>query len=340
MRIRRALVAPDKFRGSLSAVHAAAAMASGLRRGGLQVVEAPLSDGGEGFAEVMLGAAGGHRSSAAAHDASGAPVTASFGVTSVGDAVVETAEAIGLARLGRPNDPIAASSTGAGELLAAALATGPRRILVGLGGSASTDGGLGAVEALGWSLRGCEVLVACDVRTRFLDAARIYGPQKGADAAQVEQLSARLAAVARRYAKRLGVDVTAVDGAGAAGGLAGGLAALGATLVPGFTLVSAVLGLHRLFEGTDAVVTGEGALDATSLQGKVVGGVLDLGRQHGIRRRAVVAGRTEPGTACSLRRDGVTVRSLSEQAVPPVDPMADAARLLVNICEQLTTELL
>src|SRR5262249_23306709 len=143
-----------------------------------------------------------------------------------------------------------------------------------VGGSATTDGGLAAVEALGWSLQGLDVTIACDVETPFLDAARVYGPQKGATSAQIALLERRLAKLADQYRARTGVDVTQLAGAGAAGGLAGGLAAIGAQLVPGFDAVAEAVGLEGAFTGADFVCTGEGKLDASSLDGKVVGGVL------------------------------------------------------------------
>jgi glycerate kinase len=172
----------------------------------------------------------------------------------------------------------------------AARRAGASRIVVGVGGSATTDGGLGAVDALGWSLGGVEVTVACDVTTRFLDAARQYGPQKGASDAQVELLTRRLARLADTYRARTGVDVESLDGAGAAGGLAGGLAALGARLEPGFDVVAHAAGLDDAFEGVTMVLTGEGRTDVTSFEGKVVGSVLEWAAELGVEARAVVAG--------------------------------------------------
>jgi glycerate kinase len=165
-----------------------------------------------------------------------------------------------------------------GELVLAAVDAGAERIVVGCGGSASTDGGWGAVEAIGSRERlgGAQVMVACDVSTRFPDAARVFGPQKGAGTSEVLELSERLAQLAEQYRRDLGVDVASLPGSGAAGGLAGGLAALGATLVPGFDLVSRLVGLPARLGGAQLVVTGEGHLDPPSLAGKVVGGVLQL----------------------------------------------------------------
>jgi glycerate kinase len=195
-------------------------------------------------------------------------------------AAIEASRAVGRSLVPHPSgdDPLRATTHGIGELLLAAVAAGARRIVVGVGGTAGTDGGLGAVHAVGPAERldGAQVAVACDVTTRFRDAARVFGPQKGATAEQVVLLSGRLDELADRYRREHGVDVDSLAGSGAAGGLAGGLAVLGASLHPGVELVAAAVGLRRRMVGADAVVTGEGRLDATSFQGKVVGGVADL----------------------------------------------------------------
>ena len=173
-------------------------------------------------------------------------------------------------------------SRGTGELIAEALEAGADRLLVGVGGSASTDGGLGALEVLEGrgGLGRAEVLVACDVVTLFLDAAREFAPQKGASVAQVAELAQRLSALAGYYSERFAVDVVAMPGSGAAGGLAGGLAALGAELVPGLDLVASRVGLDRRIAASGFVVTGEGRLDSSSWSGKVVGGVVRRGRRR------------------------------------------------------------
>jgi glycerate kinase len=178
-------------------------------------------------------------------------------------AVVESALASGLVLAGgaEGNDPVRATSRGTGQLVAAAIAGGARRVIVSLGGSATTDGGLATVEELdayapfdGRDGRP-EVLVACDVRTRFRDAAVVFGPQKGASPEQVVELTARLDNLADRYLQRYGIDLSTVDGSGAAGGLGGALAVLGARLVPGFELVAEHTGLAEAVRGADAVIT-------------------------------------------------------------------------------------
>jgi glycerate kinase len=272
---RRLLAAPDKFRGSLNASEVAQAMAAGARAAGWAAHELPLSDGGEG----TLSSLGGPNRFNLVTGPLGQPTNAGWRLDGE-RAVVEMALASGLLLAGgrSGNDPLRATTRGTGELIAAAIAAGAREIIVGVGGSATTDGGVGAVEALGgmsFSERGVIVRVACDVRTRFLDAAPVFAPQKGADEAQVSALSERLERVADEYASRYGIDVRPLPSGGAAGGLGGGLAALGAELVPGFDLVASATGLDVALGDADAVATGEGRLDETSLDGKTVGGVVE-----------------------------------------------------------------
>ena len=217
------------------------------------------------------------------------------------------ARASGLELAGGPehNDPVAASTAGTGELIAEALDQGANRIIVGLGGSASTDGGLAALRALHplGRLKGVELVVACDVMVPFLDAATLFAGQKGASPAQVELLRRRLERLAQVYADEHGVVVTDLPGAGAAGGLGGGLAAAGGALVSGFELVADELALDETIEGADLVVTAEGFLDAQSFDGKVVGGVVELARgprrAGGGDRRAGVRHRLDDGSTRS-----------------------------------------
>jgi glycerate 2-kinase len=287
-----ALAAPDKFRGSLTGPEVARALAEGARRAGWECRILPLADGGEGTLEAL----GGSNRTCFVTGPLGRPVEAGWRLDGEG-AVIESALASGLSLAGgaEANDPLGATTRGTGELIAAALEAGATDVIVGLGGSAGTDGGLGAVEALGWQPFEARVRVACDVRTAFLDAAALFAPQKGAGPEQVGALAGRLRELALRYSDELGIDVTTIYGSGAAGGLAGGLAALGAELVPGFELVAAELELERALDGVDLVVTGEGRLDQTSFDGKVVGGVLDQAARREIPA-LVVAGEIAPGT--------------------------------------------
>ena len=282
----RVLAAPDKFRGTASAAEIAAAVAEAAAAVSASCDTAPMADGGEG----TLDALGGPNRTSVVTGPLGDPVTAPWRL-SRGVAVVEMALASGLALAGGAtgNDPVNATTAGTGELIAAAVGAGARRVLVAVGGSATTDGGLGAVQALPSPARmsGVEMIVACDVRTAFVDAAAVFGPQKGASPPQVELLTRRLRTLTEMYERAFGVDVAAIPGAGAAGGLAGGLAARGASLVDGFEVVADEIGLRERISDADVAVTGEGRYDATSLEGKVVGGVAELAAQSGTRVLAV-----------------------------------------------------
>ena len=277
----RALVAAtDRFPGSTSARVVAAAVARGAGEVGWACEQVPVADGGEGTLEALGGAV---RHSTVA-DALGRPVRAEWRIRER-TAVVEMARASGLAVLGGPehNDPLRASTSGTGELIAAAIDAGATKVIVAAGGSATTDGGFGAIGALNAPrrLRGVELVVACDVQLTFLEAATVFAAQKGATPAQVELLRRRLERLAQLYLRDYGVDVRDMPGSGAAGGLAGGLAAVGATLVRGFDLVADALGLAERLVGAELVVTGEGLVDAESFQGKAVGGVVEMAREAG-----------------------------------------------------------
>jgi glycerate kinase len=237
----------------------------------------------------------------------GDPVKAEWRLENDGTALIEAALACGLSLAGGPerNDPLRATSRGVGELIAAAVEEGAERIVVAVGGVASTDGGLGAVEVLRAPLT-TPLEVACDVDARFLDAAVVFAPQKGATPEHVQILRERLAKL----------DAPDVPGSGAAGGLAGGLAALGARLLPGFDLVADRLRLDAQLRDADLVVTGEGLLDATSFTGKVVGRVLDRATAAGVET-LVLAGdvaRGSPIDAISLVARYGPERALAEPA--------------------------
>jgi glycerate kinase len=322
------LCCPDKFRGTLGAHDAAAALAAGAGRVGRRAVQLPLADGGEGTLDVLCPAAGDRRR-AAVTGPRGTPVEAEWGMR--GDtAVVEMARASGLALVTGTNDPVRATTRGTGELIRAALDAGAGRVLVAVGGSATTDGGLGALEALDFDLRGAAVEVACDVSTTFVDAAAVFGPQKGADDTAVALLRERLEELAERYRTDLGVDVRDLPGAGAAGGLAGGLAALGARLVPGAELVAEVAGLDDVLSGASLVLTGEGRFDATSLAGKVVGHVVHVARAHDVPV-GVVAGDAD---RAHLPQD-VRCVTLLELAGSRDVALRDAARLAADAAASL-----
>ena len=314
MSVVRVLAAPDKFRGTASAGEVAEAIAAAAAAASASYDLAPMADGGEGTLDSL----GGPNRSSVVTGPLGEPVAAPWRL-SRGVAVIEMALASGLAVAGGApgNDPVNATTAGTGELIAEAVEGGAQRVLVAVGGSATTDGGLGALEALPSVARmsGVEMIVACDVRTAFLDAAAVYGPQKGASPAQVELLARRLRRLAQIYERDFAVDVTTMAGAGAAGGLAGGLAARGASLVNGFEVVADEIGLPQRILDADVVVTGEGRYDATSLQGKVVGGVAGIAAQSSTRALAVV-GSSDPAapTPDSLEVVDLTARFGSERA--------------------------
>jgi glycerate kinase len=277
----------DKFRGTVTAADAVGAVARAADRCDWRCDRVPLADGGEGTLEAL----GGANRVTTVSGPLGDPVAADWRLARR-TAVIEMAQASGLSLVGgsEGNDPLAASTHGTGELITAAVDAGATKILVGVGGSASTDGGLGALRAMHphHRLRGVELIVACDVRTRFVDAASTFAPQKGATSAQVKLLTARLERLVDAYLNDAGIDVSDLEGGGAAGGLAGGLATVGAELVSGFDVVADELGLDELIEGADLVVTGEGFMDAESFEGKVVGGVHEMAGTIGVPVLAVV----------------------------------------------------
>ncbi len=299
----RVVAAVDKFRGTATAAQVAAAIGHACWELGLDCVEVPVADGGEG----TLDALGGANRTSTVTGPLGDAVQAEWRMHRT-TAVIEMARASGLALIGGPtkNDAIAASTAGTGELIDMALDAGAKRIIVCLGGSATTDGGLGALRAIHapHRIRGIELLVACDVRTHFVDAAEVFGPQKGATPAQVRLLSGRLERLAQVYQHDYGVDVREVEGSGAAGGLAGALVALGGKLVAGFDLVADELDLHDAIREADIVVTGEGYLDEQSFEGKVVGGVQAIADDAGKRVGAIVGDAADEARA---RIDHITL---------------------------------
>ena len=284
------LVAPDSFKGTLSAVEVADAIGRGLEAEGRPVDLCPVADGGEGTLDALADAVGGELRTASVTDPLGRPIEAAF---SLGDgvAVVETAAASGLGLVDpSERDPIEASTFGTGELILAAIEAGADLVYLGVGGSATTDGGAGAIRAVreGGGLGGARITVLTDVRTPFEHAAKVFGPQKGADEDQVKRLTKRLAGQAGRLTR----DPRGVPMTGAAGGLSGGLwAEFGAQLVPGAQFVLDAVDFDRRMRAARAVVTGEGKLDQQSLAGKVVSEVSTRARQAGVPCHAIVGTR-------------------------------------------------
>jgi glycerate 2-kinase len=305
------LVAPDSFKGTFAASQVAAAIGRGLESAGRPADLCPLADGGEGTLDLLLEPLGGERASAIVEDPLGREVDAEFGLFEEGRArrpvaIVEMARASGLTLVAPDQrDALAASTFGTGQLIGAAVAAGAEVVYVGVGGSASTDGGAGALRAIrgAGGLGRARLVVLCDVWTPFEDAARVFGPQKGATPAQVARLSRRLNELARRLPR----DPRGLAMTGAAGGLAGGLwAELGAELVPGAAFVLDLLDFDRRMRAAHAVVTGEGRLDEQSLAGKAVSEVATRARQAGVPCHAIVGGR---------RLDAFGARILDLQAI-------------------------
>lgn len=269
---QRFLLAPDSFKGTFDATEVAAAMARGVRTAGAEPDECPLADGGEGTLAALLAAAGGRRIEADAHDPLGRPIRAEFGMLADdATAVVEVAAASGLPLLApRERDPERADTRGTGELILAATKSGAQTVLVGAGGSATVDGGRGAIEAIraGGGLGKTQLVVLCDVEVPFEEAAEVFAPQKGAGGGAVARLEAQL----DEFATTLPRDPRGVPMSGCAGGLSGGLmAAFDAELRPGAEYVLAQAGFAGRVGRADAVLTGEGQIDEQSVRGKLVG---------------------------------------------------------------------
>ncbi|HEX8133657.1 MAG TPA: glycerate kinase [Actinomycetes bacterium] len=368
----RVVVAPDKFKGSLTAAQVAARVAAGLARAapGVEVAQVPVADGGDGTLDAAL-SAGYRRVPVRAEGPTGEPVDTAYAERD-GVAVVELADVSGLSRLpGGRLAPLTASSYGTGQVIRAALDAGCRRIVLGIGGSASTDGGAGLVQALGGRLldaRGAEVgrggaalaavrsldltglhpalpeaevVVASDVDNPLLGprgAAAVYGPQKGASPADVAELDAALARWAEAVHRATGVDAARAPGAGAAGGVGfAALAVLGATLQPGIDLILDLVGFPAALSGARLVVTGEGSLDAQTLHGKAPAGVAAAARSAGVPVVAV-AGRSLLSPA-DLEPAGI----LAAYALTDIEPdpdrcMTEAGPLLERLARKVALE--
>jgi glycerate kinase len=329
----KVVIAPDKFKGTLSAPQAAAAMAAGVRRAVRQVeIElVPLADGGEGTADCLQRNLGGERVTAIATDALGRQMATSFAMLPGGYAAIDMAAASGLHLIDpTAHSALTATSFGTGELMRHAVREGATRLLVGVGGSAGTDGGTGAARANGWRFIddngeelppgggaltglarvvppnrgfGLPVVGICDVMNPLVGpegAARVFAPQKGASPEDVDTLECGLQRLTEVLSDSLGIDIATGPGAGAGGGMGAGLLAFfDASLRPGFDFVSETLRLEEVLSTADLVVTGEGSLDLQSSLGKVVGGVARLAQQHGVPCVAV-AGRVDAAAARSL----------------------------------------
>ncbi len=374
----RIVVAPDKFKGSLTAPAAADAMARGVRRAvpEAQFVLVPMADGGEGTVEALVTATSGKVASAAVSDPLGRPVKARFGV--LGDrqtVVIEMAAASGLPLLKQgERDPFRTTTFGTGELLNHALSLpGIKRVLIGIGGSATNDGGAGLAQALFYRfyddeghqleptpnalvrlaridasrrnrlLDGKAIDVACDVDNPLIGprgASAVFGPQKfdparPATHEQIAQLDAFLDHFASIIKRDLGVDIAGMPGAGAAGGLGGGLVAFaGARLTPGVELIMDAVGLRAKLAGADLCLTGEGALDASTAGGKVVSGVARLCKELVVPCIAL-CGAVGQGADSVLAQGLDAFFSICNGPMPLENAVRDAEALLEQASEQV-----
>ena len=367
----RVLVAPQEFKGSLAAVEAADCIAEGVRCAlpDAEIDPAPLADGGPGTVDALVRAADGRFSTARVEGPLGAPVDARWG--RIGDgraAVIEMAAAAGLSLLREEElDPRRASTFGVGQLIWHALEAGVERILIGVGGSATNDGGAGMASALGARLlddagaplppggaplarlsridaagldpriAAARIQVLCDVQNPLLGpdgASAVYGPQKGADSACIAELDAALANYAGVVERDLGINIAGLAGGGAAGGLAAGLAAVcGAELVGGFDAVAAAIDLAERIAQADLVITGEGRLDFQSAWGKATAGVAALAGQSGTPCLAVVGSRSGEPAA-----DFAAVTEAAPAGMPIAEAMSRSAELVPAAAERAITD--
>jgi len=306
----RALASPASLKGVLAAEQAAAALARGVRRvAGWQAEELAVADGGEGTASVLAAHLGGSFYETVIHDPLGRERVGRWLLLDDGTAVVESAEAVGYAMLAaEERNPLAASSRGVGELVLAALSGRPREVIVAIGGTATVDGGLGALSVLDRWPGDVGLRVACDVRNPLLGplgAARVFGPQKGASAADVEVLETRLAASERLR------GVSELPGSGAGGGLGAAFASLGGELCDGAELVLDAIDFDRRARSATFVVTGEGTVDATTLEGKAPGAVVRRCRRLGVPC-TLFGGRVADGIPAARSLSGVPARAVDD----------------------------
>ena len=371
--VERVLVAPDKFKGSLPATEVAARLAAGLSRAGVgaDVVSLPVADGGDGTVDAAI-SAGYRRVEMGVRGPVGRPVTAAFALAD-GTAVIEAAQACGLSLLAPDSlAPLTATSKGVGELILAATRMGAKRVMLGLGGVATTDGGAGLVQALGArltdaaglglppggaalarlatlgldrlrDLSGVEFLVASDVDNPLLGpsgAARVYAPQKGASPEDVKLLEAGLERWADVAESACGLIARDAPGAGAAGGL--GFAALlflGARMRPGIELLLEMLSFGQRLDGARLVITGEGSLDAQSLHGKAPVGVARAAAGHDPAVPVVAVAGVCTLSAAQLREAGIAAAYALTDIEPDVSRcIANAGPLVERLAERIADD--
>jgi glycerate 2-kinase len=368
----RILIAPNAFKGSISAYNAAKAIEEGIRRvvPDAECILLPIADGGDGTAEVLVHGTGGRFINAKVLNPLGRSISTTFALLSDGTtAMIEMANASGLRLISsEERNPLRTTTYGTGQLIKAALNVGARKIIIGLGGSATVDGGAGMAQALGARLldtqgdditygggslsdlhaidisgldprlRECEIIAACDVDNPLVGengSAAIFGPQKGATPDMVTQLDANLAHLAQIIQRDLGVDVLTIPGGGAAGGIAAGLIAFcGARLYPGTDLVLDTLELDHYVQGVDLVITGEGRIDGQTAHGKAPVGVAARAKRYGIPVVALAGGIGDGAEA--LYAHGIDViMPIVARPMLLEDAMRDAAILLADASERL-----
>lgn len=367
----RIIVAPDSFKGSLSAGDAVDAIAEGVYRAdpGIEVDLIPLADGGEGTAETMVHATDGRIIRVPATDPFGMRIESYFGMLGDGHtAVVEMAAASGLVLVSEDKrNPMHTTSFGTGELIHAALDAGCTRLILAIGGSATNDGGVGAIQALGGRflkadgseagyggydlrrlaridlsgldqrLKDIEVVTACDVDNPLTGehgASVVFGPQKGADADMVAELDAGLHNLAEVIRRDVGVDVEHIPGAGAAGGMgAASVAFLGARLLPGIEIVLDAVRFADRIRGASLIITGEGKVDEQTLRGKVVIGVQRRAESMRIPVLILAGAVDEEGYELSKLSDA-SVFSIAPGPITYAQSMTDTPRLLAHAAEQ------
>jgi glycerate kinase len=326
---RPVLVAPDAFKGTFRATEVAAAIGRGLESAGLSPPDlCPVADGGEGTMEVLLTALGGETAAARVHDPLDREVDAGYALLEDGGtAVVEMAQASGLGLVAEDErDAEAATTRGTGELIAAAVDDGAQVVLVACGGSATTDGGAGALAAIedGGGLRGARIVCLCDVRTPYERAAEVFGPQKGADPATVRRLTRRLVELAARLPR----DPRGMPMTGCAGGLSGGLwAQYDAALEPGAAFILGALSFDERLRAARALIVGEGRIDEQTLQGKIAGEAATRARQIGVPCVAIV-GRNDLSAFDARMLDLQRVVEATD-----LDEIAAAAASLVDVID-------
>ncbi|QAY67442.1 glycerate kinase [Paenibacillus protaetiae] len=366
------VIAPDKFKGSLTADEAAAAIERGVRRAvpDADTIRIPVADGGEGTLDSLVAAAGGSKTPVAVTGPLGEPVTAEYGVIGGGrTAVIEMALASGLLLVpAEQRDPLRATTYGTGELIRHALDAGCREFIIALGGSATNDGGAGMLQALGMKLLGAEgqsvppgggqlgriakidaaqwdkriaesaFTIAADVQNPFIGAegaTRVFGPQKGAGPAVIEQLEQAMSSWADRIAEATGMRLHDKPGAGAAGGLSGAfLAFFPARMRRGIDVVMEQAGVSRLLQGADLVLTGEGRIDGQTAGGKAPLGIAQEAKRQGVPAIAL-AGAVGDGVAALHAHGLCSVHSIASSPMPAEEAMASAAQLLEQAAEQI-----